>query len=58
MGEAALFGLAVAPLAFAGQMLASVVLPHARAFAPALRRVDSLLLAAPLWYLGVDSLLI
>ncbi|HEX4901718.1 MAG TPA: hypothetical protein VFV42_02850 [Acidimicrobiales bacterium] len=58
VGQAALFGVAVAPLAFAGQMLASVMLPHARAFAPALRRVDSLLLAAPLWYLGVDSLLI
>lgn len=54
--EAALFGLAVAPGAFAGQMLASVILPHARAFAPALRRVDSLLLVAPLWYLAVDSL--
>lgn len=58
VGEAALFGLAVAPGAFAGQMLASVILPHARAFAPALRRVDSLLLVAPLWYVGVDSLVV
>jgi len=56
IGEAVAFGVAVAPLAFAGQLLASVVLPHARAFAPALRRVDSLLLAAPLWYLGIDVL--
>lgn len=56
--EAALFGLAVAPGAFAGQMLASVMLPHARAFAPALRRVDSLLLVAPLWYLAVDGIVV
>lgn len=56
--EAALFGLAVAPGAFAGQMLASVILPHARAFAPALRRVDSLLLVAPLWYLAVDGIVV
>lgn len=48
------FGVAVAPLAFGGQMLGSAVLPHSRAFAPALRRVDSLLLAAPLWYVGLD----
>ena len=54
VGQAMAFGLAVAPLAFAGQILASAMLPHSRAFAPALRRVDSLLLAAPLWYLGVD----
>lgn len=56
LGEAVAFGVIVGPLAFAGQMLASVVLPHARAFAPALRRVDSLLLVAPLWYLGIDLL--
>lgn len=52
--EAMVFGVVVAPLAFAGQLLASVILPHARAFAPALRRVDSLLLAAPVWYVGLD----
>lgn len=56
LGEAVAFGVIVGPLAFAGQMLASVVLPHARAFAPALRRVDSLLLVAPLWYVGIDLL--
>jgi len=56
IGEAMAFGLLVAPLAVAGQLVASVILPHARAFAPALRRVDSLLLAAPLWYAGVDLL--
>ncbi|MFP5320389.1 MAG: hypothetical protein ACLGIC_00930 [Acidimicrobiia bacterium] len=56
VGEALAFGALVAPGAFAGQLLASVVLPHARALAPALRRVDSLLVVAPLWYLGVDVL--
>lgn len=56
VGEAFAFGLLVAPGAFAGQIIASVLLPHARAFAPALRRVDSLLLTAPLWYLGIDVL--
>ncbi|HEU5082581.1 MAG TPA: hypothetical protein VFU14_04520 [Acidimicrobiales bacterium] len=56
VGEAFAFGLLVAPGAFAGQLLASVLLPHARAFAPALRRVDSLLLVAPLWYAGIDLL--
>lgn len=54
VGEAMLFGLAVAPLALAGQYLATAMLPHARSFAPALRRVDSLLLAAPVWYFGLD----
>lgn len=58
VGEAFGFGLLVAPGAFAGQMLASAMLPHARAFAPALRRVDSLLLTAPLWYLGIDALIV
>lgn len=54
VGEAMAFGLAVAPLAFCGQILASAMLPHSRAFAPALRRVDSLLLAAPAWYVAID----
>ena len=56
VAQALAFGIAVAPLAFGGQILASAILPHSRAFAPALRRVDSLLLAAPLWYLGVDRI--
>lgn len=56
VGEAVAFGVVVAPCALAGQLLASVMLPHSRAFAPALRRVDSLLLAAPLWYAGIDLL--
>jgi hypothetical protein len=58
VGEAFAFGLLVAPGAFGGQMLASAMLPHARALAPALRRVDSLLLTAPLWYLGIDALIV
>lgn len=55
IGEAMLFGLLVAPLALAGQYLATAMLPHSRAFAPALRRVDSLLLAAPIWYFGIGA---
>lgn len=58
VGEAFAFGLLVAPGAFAGQILASAMLPHARALAPALRRVDSLLLTAPLWYVGIDVLVV
>lgn len=54
VAQAVLFGAAVAPLAVLGQLCASVMLPHSRAFAPALRRVDSLLLAAPAWYVGID----
>ena len=56
--EAMIFSVAVAPLAFLGQLLASAMLPHARAFAPALRRVDSLLVAAPLWYLGITRIVL
>ena len=53
VGDAMVLGVVVAPLAFLGQLLASAMLPHSRAFAPALRRVDSLLLAAPVWYVAV-----
>lgn len=55
VGEALAFGILVAPLALAGQYLATAMLPHSRSYAPALRRVDSLLLAAPLWYVGIDQ---
>lgn len=58
IGEALVFGAAVFPLALAGQYLASAMLPHARAWAPALRRLDSMLLAAPVWYAGVDLFVI
>ena len=54
LGEAMAFGLLVAPGAVAGQLVASAMLPHSRAYAPALRRIDSLLLVAPLWYAGID----
>ena len=58
VGEALFFGILVAPLAFLGQLLASAMLPHSRAFAPALRRVDSLLLAAPVWYVGITRVVL
>jgi hypothetical protein len=52
-GEAWLFGGIVALLAPLGQLFASALLPEAGAPAPALRRLDSLLLAAPVWCVGV-----
>ena len=45
------FGLLAAVLAPAGQVVASLVLPAAAAPSPALRRLDSLLLLAPVWAL-------
>jgi hypothetical protein len=51
--QAWLFGGLVAILAPAGQLLASALLPDARAPASALRRLDSMLLAAPVWCWGV-----
>ncbi len=36
-----------------GQLLASALLPHGTAWAPALRRMDSYLIAAPLWVLAL-----
>ena len=48
-GEAWLLGGLVALLAPAGQLLASALLPAAGAPASGLRRLDSLLIAAPLW---------
>lgn len=53
-----IFGSLVAVLAPAGQYLATAMLPHSRSFAPALRRIDSLLLAAPLWYFGLHYILL
>jgi hypothetical protein len=55
VGQAWLFGGAVAVLAPLGQLLASALLPAAGAPASALRRLDSLLLAAPVWWLGVAA---
>ena len=48
-GEAWLLGGAVVLLAPAGQLLASALLPSAATPASGLRRLDSLLIAAPLW---------
>jgi len=52
-GEAWLFGGLVAILAPGGQWLASGLLPSATSPASALRRLDSLLITAPLWAWGV-----
>jgi hypothetical protein len=51
IGNGAQFGLLAAVLCPAGQVVASVVLPAAAAPAPAMRRLDSLLLLGPAWAL-------
>jgi hypothetical protein len=56
-GEAWLFGGLVAILAPLGQLFASALLPSAATPASALRRLDSLLLAAPVWCVGVGLVL-
>jgi Cytidylyltransferase family len=56
VGQAWLFGALVAILAPLGQLFASAILPAAGAPASGLRRLDSLLLAAPVWWLGVNAL--
>lgn len=48
------FGVMVAVLAPAGQLAGSLVLPAAGAPAPALRRLDSLLVLAPAWAVAVS----
>lgn len=55
-GEAWLFGGFVVLLAPAGQLFASALLPSAKSSASALRRLDSLLLAAPVWCFGIGLL--
>lgn len=55
-GEAWFFGGLVVLLAPLGQLLASALLPSARSPASALRRIDSLLLAAPAWCFGIGLL--
>ena len=52
-GEAWFFGGVVAVGAPLGQLVASALLPAAAAPASALRRLDSLLLVAPVWCWGV-----
>ena len=56
-GQAWLFGGVVALLAPAGQLLGSALLPAATSPASALRRLDSLLLTAPIWAWGVGLVL-
>jgi hypothetical protein len=46
-----LFGFLTAALAPLGSYAASALLPEARAKAPALRRIDSLIVAGPIWAL-------
>jgi hypothetical protein len=57
MSTAWTFGVLVAVLAPLGQLAASAVLPTAGAPASALRRLDSLLLAGPVWVWGVGLVL-
>lgn len=56
-GEAWLFGGLVVLLAPLGQLCASALLPAAKSPASSLRRLDSLLLAAPAWTFGIGLLL-
>lgn len=55
-GEAWLFGGLMLLLAPLGQLVASALLPSAKSPASALRRLDSLLLAAPVWCFGIGLL--
>ena len=52
-----LFGLIAMVLVPLGQLAASAMLPRAASPAPALRRIDSLLLAAPVWYFAIELFL-
>jgi hypothetical protein len=56
-GQAWLFGGLVVLLAPLGQLFASALLPSASSPASALRRIDSLLLTAPVWCFGVGLVL-
>jgi hypothetical protein len=56
-GAAWLFGGLMLVLAPLGQLFASALLPSAKSPASGLRRVDSLLLAAPVWCFGVGLVL-
>jgi hypothetical protein len=56
-GQAWFFGGMVGVLAPLGQLFASALLPTAGSPASALRRLDSLLLAAPAWWLGLEVVL-
>jgi hypothetical protein len=56
-GTAWLFGLGVGVMAPLGQLAASALLPTAASPASGLRRLDSLLFAAPVWAWGVGLLI-
>jgi hypothetical protein len=56
-GDAWLFGGLVVLLAPLGQLVASALLPTPKSPASSLRRLDSLLLAAPAWCFGIGLLL-
>ncbi|MSO87727.1 MAG: hypothetical protein EXQ71_09440 [Acidimicrobiia bacterium] len=56
-GDSWIFGLVVAVGAPGGQVLASALLPTATGPASALRRIDSLLLVAPVWCWGIGLVL-
>jgi hypothetical protein len=51
--DIAMFGLAAAVLCPIGQLVGSAILPRADARAPALRRLDSLLVLGPAWTFGL-----
>lgn len=51
--EVVLFGAAAAVLCPLGQLAGSAILPRADARAPALRRLDSLILLGPVWTFGL-----
>jgi hypothetical protein len=56
IGNSLGFALLAAVLAPAGQVVASLVLPAAGAPAPAVRRLDSLILLAPVWALVAGAI--
>ncbi len=58
LGSALVFGVLAAVLIPAGQLFASAILPRAWSNAPALRRLDSLLLAGPIWFVLIDLTLV
>ena len=55
--EIVLFGAVAAALCPLGQLFGSAILPRADATAPALRRLDSMLLLGPVWAFGLQQYL-
>lgn len=56
VAQAFFFVILAVPATMAGQFLGTMMLPHARALAPALRRFDSYLVVAPVWWIGLSEL--